>query len=67
MKTIRISTEIRKQLVGRSVINVGDDYLDFDNGVRIYIDEGEIDSLGAEPIRDANFWVIETGADCDGV
>jgi hypothetical protein len=67
MKTSRISEDAKKSLVNKRIISVGDDYIQLDNGSRIYLDESEIEMLGSEPIKEANYWVIETGSDCDGV
>jgi hypothetical protein len=67
MKKIRIADEVRQSLINKRIISVGDDYIELTNGLRIYLDENEIEMLGSEPIREANYWVIETGSDCDGV
>ena len=67
MKTSRISEDAKKSLVNKRIISIGDDYIELTNGLRIYLDENEIEMLGSEPIKEANYWVIETGSDCDGV
>jgi hypothetical protein len=51
MKNIRLSKETKKYLVGKEIIDCGDDYITLDNGCRIYLDESEIDNLGSERIE----------------
>ena len=49
MRTIRLNEDAKDTLLGKKVIAVGDDYIQLDNGTRIYLDEYEIDMLGGEP------------------
>ena len=46
MKTIKVSKETKKSLLGLKITNVGDDYIELEGGIRVYIDEAEIEMLG---------------------
>jgi hypothetical protein len=45
MITIKFTEETKEYLIGRMIINVGDNYIVLDNGCRIYLDESEIQNL----------------------
>jgi len=45
MNTIIFLEETKQSLIGKKIITVGDDYIELDNGCRIYISEDEINFL----------------------
>ena len=51
MDTIRLSKETKRGLIGKKIIDCGDNYIKLDNGCCIYLDESEIDNLGSEKIE----------------
>lgn len=51
MKIYKLSKETKKGLIGKRIIDCGDDYITLDDGCRIYLDESEIEHLGSEPIE----------------
>lgn len=50
MKQIRLTLQVRRELKGKTITYVGNDYIVLDNGCRIYLDDDEIDMLGGEMI-----------------
>jgi hypothetical protein len=55
MKKIRLSKETKQNLLGLKVSNVGDDYIELEGGIKVYIDEAEIEVLGAESLTTYKF------------
>jgi hypothetical protein len=45
MTTIKLTEEAKESLIGRKIIEVGDNYIVLDNGCRIYLDESELEML----------------------
>ena len=46
MTNIKFSEETKERLVGKQIIEVGDDYITLDSGMRIYIiEESEIEHV----------------------
>lgn len=45
MITIKFTEEAKESLIGRKIIDIGDNYIVLDNGCRIYLDESEIQNL----------------------
>lgn len=39
-----------KHLIGKTIINVGDDWIQLDDGCRIYLTDDEVDWIGIEPV-----------------
>lgn len=48
MKTIRLTEESKRSLTGKTIHNVGDDYITLSDGMRIYLSEDEIADIGGE-------------------
>jgi kynurenine formamidase len=47
MTTTTITQETAEFLVGKKIIEVGTNYIKLDNGLRIYLDESEIEDLNS--------------------
>ena len=45
MTTIKLSEETRQNLIGKKIIEVGDNWIKLDNGCVIYLEESEIEML----------------------
>lgn len=45
MNTITFNQETKEYLIGLRIIEVGDNYIVLDNGLRIYIEESEIEMV----------------------
>lgn len=43
MQTKSFTSETKECLIGMKIVEVGDNYIVFDNGLRIYIEENEIE------------------------
>lgn len=50
MKTIKLSNEGKESLIGKRIIDAGDDYIKLDNGLCVYLSEDEIDNIGSCPL-----------------
>lgn len=48
MKTIRLTEKSKHNLTGKTIYNVGDDYITLSDGMRIYLSEDEIADIGGE-------------------
>lgn len=47
MTTLTLTQEAKEWIVGKKIIDVGVNYLKLDNGLRIYLDESEIEHLNS--------------------
>lgn len=47
MENTFFSEEVKKQLTGKKIHDVGDNYIVLDNGCRLYISESEIELLNS--------------------
>jgi hypothetical protein len=45
MTTAKLSEETKEMLVGLTIHSVGDNWIKLDNGIVIYLDDSEIESL----------------------
>ena len=45
MTTAKLSAEAKEILVGRTIVNAGDNWIKLDNGIVIYLDDNEVESL----------------------
>ena len=45
MTTQKLSADTIKMLIGRTIHSAGDNWIQLDNGIRIYLDDSEIESL----------------------
>lgn len=51
MKIYKLSNKTKQSLIGKTIIDCGDDYITLDDGCRIYLDDDEVNHLGSEPIE----------------
>jgi hypothetical protein len=47
MQVEKISLETKDYLVGKKIVDVGDHYIVLDNGLRIYLDDAEIEHINS--------------------
>jgi hypothetical protein len=45
MNTIKLTEEAKESLVGKKIIDAGDNYIVLEDGCRIYLEESEIEML----------------------
>ena len=43
--TKKISDETKNGIVGKTIVKVGDNWIQLDNGLRIYLDEDEVNHI----------------------
>jgi hypothetical protein len=45
MTTAKLSAEAKDILVGRTILSAGDNWIKLDNGIVIYLEDSEVESL----------------------